>query len=291
MRQTAFVVSPLGFRSPKRQFRIDRSALGDQMQILRYFPLQSRNIGQFCDLVRIVSSSSICAEFFMQKTSRAPPAIAKDSVERNVVRLARRSASTRPDDTVLPGEVARLTELMERASNAVRQLRYFGLATKRFTLGELISSAVRAGFVLKTDYPQLKEASFQWGAGAADLIFTASYRDAAQVSIVAESQADVFGLILTSYSQTSIISVETNPTIEDEKLGENALLFRDMLLTFPGFYDVPAWTTYPEITAPKAGGLIEMWRDGICVASVFERTRNSISARVSSVWNALRDRS
>jgi hypothetical protein len=227
----------------------------------------------------------------MQKTSRKPPVLAGDNVVTNVVRLPRKSASTLRDDTAPPEEVARLTALMDRVSNAVRQIRYFSLAAKRFTYDELTSSATRAGFILSAEYPQLQEASFEWGAGAADLLFTASYRDPDRASIVAQSQGDIFGLILTAYSEISTISVEINPTVEDKELGENALLFRDMVLTFPGFEDVPAWTRYPEIAAPEAGGLVEMWRDGISLASVFGWTWSSISERLLSIWNALRNRS
>ena len=188
-------------------------------------------------------------------------------------------------------EVARLAALMERVSHAVRQMRYFRLAVTRFTFDELTSSAARAGFIVTTEYPDLQEASFQWGGGTPDLIFTASYRDPARASVVAESQVDIFGLILTAYAQNPTISVETNPAIEATELGENALLFRDMLLTFPGFDDVPAWTRYPDIATPEAGGLVEMWRDGVSLASVFGRAWNSISARVLRVCGALRDRS
>lgn len=227
----------------------------------------------------------------MQKTSRAPRVVAKADVEKNVVRLPRRNAPAPPDDTARPEDIERLAALMERASNAVRQTRYFALATKRFTFDELTSSAARAGFILKAEYRQLGEASFEWGRGAADLVFTASYRDPAWVTLVAESQSDVFGLILTAYSQISTISVEINPTIEGRELGENALLFRDLILTFPGFDDVPAWTRYPEINASEAGGFVEMWRDGVCVASVFTRAWNSISARIVSACGVLRNRS
>jgi len=226
----------------------------------------------------------------MQTTSRTPPVLARD-VETNIVRLARSSASTPRDNTAPPSEVANIAALMERASNAVRQMRYFSLAAKRFTFDELTSSAARAGFIAIAEYPHLNEASFQWGAGAPDLVFTAVYQGSAGASIVAETQADVFGLILTAYSQASTISVEANPTIKNKELGENAQLFRDMLLTFPGFEDVPAWTSHPEVVEREAGGLVQMWRDGACVASVFGRTWNSISARVPSIWNALRDRS
>jgi len=226
----------------------------------------------------------------MQKTSRAPLVVARSDVEKDIVR-PRSSASIPTDVTARPEEVARLAALMERAANAVRQMRYFALAAKRFSFDELVSSAARAGFILRVEHAQLEEASFQWGAGVPDIIFTVSYQDAARVTLVAESQSDLFGLILTAYSQVSIISVETNPTIEESELGENARLFRDMILTFPGFDDVPAWKRYPEITVPEAGGFVEMWRDGVSVASRFTRVWSSISARIISACNMLRRRS
>jgi hypothetical protein len=240
---------------------------------------------------QLIVRSSACVEFIMQKTSRKQRVVAGDSVETNVVRLRRKSAATGDEVTARPAEIARIAALMERASNAVRQMKYFSVATKRFAFNELTLSAARAGFILNAEYPQLREASFEWGAGAPDLIFTVSYRDPARVSIVAESQGDIFGLVLTAYSEISTISVETNPTIADRELGENAFLFRDMLLIFPGFDDVPAWIRYPEIATPEAGGLVAMWRDGVSLASVFSRTWNSISARVVDVWYAFRDRS
>lgn len=227
----------------------------------------------------------------MQKASRTPPVLARKDVETNVVRLPRSSVSTSRNNAAPPADVASIAALMERASNAVRQMRYFSLAVKRFTFDELVASAARAGFIPIVKYPHSKEASFQWGAGVPDLIFTVAFQDSARVSIIAETRADISGLILMAYSQASIISVEVNPTIADKELGKNALMFRDMLLTFPGFEDVPAWTSYPEIVRAEAAGLVEMWRDGVCVASVFGRTWNSISTRVSKIWNVLRDRS
>src|SRR5579863_6794158 len=124
----------------------------------------------------------------MQKASRAPPVLARVGVKANVVRLPRRTVSTPSNDTAGPEEVARLSALMERVSIAVRQMRYFRLALARLTFDALISSASRAGFVQIAQYPELKVASFELGGGASDLIFTVSYLDPAQVSLVAESQ-------------------------------------------------------------------------------------------------------
>jgi hypothetical protein len=226
----------------------------------------------------------------MQKTSRTPPVISPEEVETNVVRLQRRSAAIRDDDTSRPEEVEELAALMERASNAARQMKYFGLAMKRFSWEELVSSARRAGFAQIDTNLQSKEASFQWASRPADLIFSVSFRDRSKISTIAESQADISGLVLTAYSHVDSVSVEINPTVVDSDLGRNALLFRDMLLAFPGFDDMPAWAKYPEGRIPEAGGLVEMWRDGESVASVFGRTWDSISPRVVAIWERLRRR-
>lgn len=226
----------------------------------------------------------------MQKTSRVAPVVAIGNVTANVVRLQTRGAASRDGD-LYPDQIEKLPVLMERVSNAARQMRYFGLAAKQFSLDQLISSSRRAGFIQIGENLRLKEASFQWGVGAPDLIFSASFRDAARVSIVAESQADIFGLTLTACSHLSTISVETNPMVGDKELGENALIFRDMLLTFPGFDGMPAWIKDPEIPPAGAAGLVEMWRNGVCVASVFGRTWNSIWPKVLAIWDTLRRRS
>jgi len=138
--------------------------------------------------------------------------------------------------------------------------------------------------------PQSREALFKWSSGEPDLIFLVSFRDPASVSVVAESRADVFGLVLTAYSHVAGVAVEINPTIEDGDQGPNARLFRDMLLTFPGFDDIPAWAKYPAGRIPKASGVVEMWRDGVSLASVFGQTWNTILARVLAIWGRLRER-
>ena len=227
----------------------------------------------------------------MQRTSRTPPVVAIDNIDNNVVRLQRRSvAPTGEGDASAPLAIETLPALMERASIAARQMRYFGLAARQFSFDELIPSARRAGFTHLVKEAQLKEASFQWARGEPDLIFSISFGDPARISIVAESQADIFGLILTGYSHIPTISVETNPALENNELGRNSLLFRDMLLTFPDFDDLPAWTKYPEKYSPNAGSLVEMWRDGASVASVVGRTWESISSRLITAWETLRDR-
>lgn len=218
----------------------------------------------------------------MQKTSRMPPVLAIDKTK--VVRLQRRGAATRDGDSSFGEEVEKLPALMERASNAARQMRYFALAMKKFSFEELISSARRAGFVELGENRQLKEVSFQWGSGTPDLIFSVSFRDPARISVVAESQADIFGLMLTAYSPISTISVEIKPTLAEQELGHNALLFRDMLLTFSGFDDVPAWIKYPGGYIPAPAGLVEMWRDGVSVASLFGRIWSAIYERGLAIW-------
>jgi hypothetical protein len=227
----------------------------------------------------------------MQKTGRTPRVVAIDNVETNVVRLQRRRAETLENVSALPAEIETLSHLMERASNAARQMRYFSLATRQFSFDELSLSATRAGFILVEEDLQLGEASFQWASGEPDLIFSVSFRDPDRVSLIAESQADIFGLILTAYSHISTTSVETDPAVDDNELGHNALLFRDMLLAIPGFDDLPAWTKYSEGGTPGAGSLLEMWRDGVSLASLFSWVWKSISPRVFPVRESPRRRS
>jgi hypothetical protein len=206
------------------------------------------------------------------------------------VRLQRRSAVSRDEETSRPEDVAELSALMERASIAVRQMKYFILAAKHFSLEELASSATRAGFIQREANPRLGEAAFEWASGQPDLLFLVSFRDPARVSIVAETQADLFGLVLTAYSSATGVSVELNPTIEDGDLGRNALLFKNILLTFPGFDDRPAWAMHPEGQIPKAPGLVEMWRDGVSLVSLLGRTWASISPRLLTLLQRARER-
>jgi hypothetical protein len=222
----------------------------------------------------------------MQRTSRTPPVVAID----NVVRLQHRNALVSDGDASIPITIETLPALMERASNAARQIRYFVLAAKQFSFDELIPSARRAGFIQLDEDLQQKEATFRWAGGEPDLVFSVSFGDPARISVVAESQADIFGLVLTAYSHIPTISVETNPTLENNELGRNALLFRNMLLTFPDFDDMPAWTKYPERHAPNVSGFARYWHDGVSVVSAVGRTWEQISSRVSTTWEAFRDR-
>jgi hypothetical protein len=181
------------------------------------------------------------AECIMRKTSRTPVVV---TIDYNVVRLQRRGAAASDGDESSPVAVETLAALMERASNAARQMRYFRLMAKRASFNDLLPSAKRAGFTQLVEDTQRKEAKFQWSGGEQDFIFFVSLNDSARASIVAESCGDIFGLILTGYSHVANISVETNPSLETEELGRNALMFRDMLLTFPDFDGMPAWTKY-----------------------------------------------
>ncbi len=225
----------------------------------------------------------------MQRTSRTLPVVAVNETQSNIVRLQRRVAAAVDEETSTPAEVANLSVLMERASNAVRQMQYFALAAKQFSLEDLTSSALRAGFIEIGAKTRREETSFRFASGQADFIFSVSYRDPERVSIVAQSQADIFGLVLTAYSHVATVSVEINPTIAATVLGNNAMLFRDMLLTFPRYDDLPAWAKYPEGHIPEAVGLMEMWRDGISLAAIFARTWNSILPRLIAARELLQN--
>jgi hypothetical protein len=226
----------------------------------------------------------------MQQTNRTPPIVSIDNNRTKVVRLQRGSGAIPSDNRSDLEEIQALAGLMERASNAAKQMKYFVVAAQRFSLLELVASAVRAGFVQLDANTRLSEASFQWASGPADLIFSISLRDPAKASIVAISQADVFGLILTGYSDAASVSVEVSPTIADGDLGVNALVFRNMLLTFSGFDNLPAWTKYSEDHIPGTSGLVEMWRDGVSLSSLFDRYWIWIYPRILVFWKPLRDR-
>jgi hypothetical protein len=181
----------------------------------------------------------------MQRTSRTPPVI--PAVDDNVVPLQRKIAASGSDAiSSVPRSVeANLPALMERASNAAKQMRYFGLVVKKSaSFSELLRSAKRAGFTALSEDTHREEAMFQWFASEPDFSFFVAFGDAALGSVIAESRGDILGLILTAYSQSPNISVETNPSLGNKDLGRNALLFRDILLMFPDFDDAPAWTKY-----------------------------------------------
>jgi hypothetical protein len=136
------------------------------------------------------------------------------------------------------------SDLIERATIAAEQMRYFGLATQKLSLGELLPSAKRAGFALLKEDTERKEAGFRWATGEPDFIFSVSFEHPDRVSVIAESYGDIFGLVLVSHSHVPNISVETKPSLGAEELGRNALPFRNVLLMFPDFDDMPAWTKY-----------------------------------------------
>jgi hypothetical protein len=167
------------------------------------------------------------------------------AVTDNVVWL-KRTKGPAFHDGVASSSVAgnNLHALMERASHAARQMRYFGLATKLFSFSELIPFAQRAGFIPLDADAERQEATFRSPAGEPDLVFSVSFSDPAKVSTVAEARSDIFGLVLTTYSHVPTISVETNPSLNNEDLGPNALPLREVLLTYPDFDNIPAWSKY-----------------------------------------------
>jgi len=166
------------------------------------------------------------------------------AVSDNVVWLQRRNAPAGGAGGRSASVGGTLPALMERASHAATQMRYFSLATRRFSFDELIASARRAGFVQTDVDAERKEATFRSPAGGPELVFSVSFGDPAKVSTVAEARADMFGLVLTTYSHVQTISVETNPSLKNEELGPNALILREVLLTFPDFDNIPAWIKY-----------------------------------------------
>jgi hypothetical protein len=134
--------------------------------------------------------------------------------------------------------------LLQRAEIAAKQMRYFGLVAQKSSFSELLPSAKRAGFTLLNKDIERREAAFRWAAGKPDFVFSVSFKHADRVSVVAESCGDIFGLILISHSHVPNISVETKPSLGNDDLGRNALRFQGILLTFPDFEGMPAWTTY-----------------------------------------------
>jgi hypothetical protein len=107
---------------------------------------------------------------------------------------------------------------------------------------------------------------------------------------VAQSQGDILGLILTAYSDVATISVEVDPRIGDGDLGHSALIFRDMLLLLPEFDDLPAWANFSEGRIPQFSGIVEMWRDGASLSSLFSGAWNSFVRRSMIRWKSLRGR-
>lgn len=229
----------------------------------------------------------------MERTSPRPSTPAGDAT---VVRLLPKHGAA-IDDSIGTDETT-LPALMKRASDVGRQMRYFRLVAKRSSFNELLPSARRAGFIPLDQDRECKEATFRWSAGEPDFIFSVSLNDAAKASIVAESCRDIFGLILTGCSEFSSISVETNPSLENSELGRNAILFQDILLMFPDFDDLPAWTKCLEPHASEASGFhwerifdfARFWGGGVPAAAVVCRIWKLISSQVSTTYGIFRDR-
>jgi hypothetical protein len=153
-----------------------------------------------------------------------------------------RASSMRP--FVVPSGDSKPSDLLNRATTASRQMRYFGLVARKCSFSELFPSASRAGFTLLSQDLQEKEARFRWHLGESDFIFSVSFKDPAKVSVVAESCGDILGLALVSHSHVTDISVETKPWLGSDQIGPNAIRFREILLGFPGFIATPAWANY-----------------------------------------------
>jgi hypothetical protein len=234
-------------------------------------------------------------EFIMERTS---PRLLTPAVDANVLRLQPKNGAATGDSFLIGTDETTLPTLMKRASGAGRQMRYFGLVARTSSFNELLPSARRAGFFPLDEDTERKEATFRWSAGEPDFIFSVSFNDAARVSIIAKSCGDIFGLILTGYSDVPSISVEINPSLENSQLGHNAPLFRDILLMFPDFDDLPAWTKCLEPHESDVGrfrrqtifDFARFWRGGVPAASAVCRIWKSISLQVSTTCGIFRDR-
>ncbi len=231
----------------------------------------------------------------MEMTS---PRSSTPAADANVVRLQSKYLAATGAGSLIGTDETTLPALMKRASDAGRQMRYFGLIANRLSFDELMPSARRAGFTALNEDTERKEATFQWSVGEPDFIFSVSFNDPARASIVAESCGDIFGLILTGCSDLPSISVETKPSLENNELGHNALLFRDILLMFPDFDDLPAWTKCLEPNASDTGGfhwerifdVVQFRSGGVAAASVIYRTWRSISSQISNTCGIFQDR-
>ena len=233
----------------------------------------------------------------MERTSSR---LSTSIVDVKVVRLQPKNSAAIGGSSLISIDETALPNLMKRASDAGRQMRYFGLAARKSSFNELLTSAQRAGFIPLNEDMQRKEATFQWSTGEPDFIFSVSFNDVARASVIAELCGDIFGLILTSYSHAPSVSVETNPSLGNRELGRNALLFRDVLLMFPDFDDDPAWTKYLEPHASDVGGgfhwemifdFAQIQRRGVtAVSAIISRTWRSISTQLSTTWGIVQDR-
>jgi hypothetical protein len=128
-------------------------------------------------------------------------------------------------------------KLLERAKLAAKQMSYFRLFSQNGSFEGLAASAKRAGFEMAYEDALQKVAGFRWAADGAqpDFIFLVSFENSDAVSVIAESQRDIFGLIMISHSHLPKIGIEIKRSLERYELGRNAHRFREILLTFPDF--------------------------------------------------------
>ena len=127
-------------------------------------------------------------------------------------------------------------KLLERAEIAAKQMRYFRLFSEKGSFGELSASARRAGFEVTYEDAVEKEAGFQWPSeGDPDFTFLVSFVDPEVVTVTAESYGDIFGLVMTSVSNASKISIDAKPSLAEHELGRHAHAVQEILLTFPDF--------------------------------------------------------
>lgn len=125
-------------------------------------------------------------------------------------------------------------DLPRRAKRAAEQMIFFVSACKTMPFNEIAVSAQHAGFIVDSEDHVRKEAGFHWPERDPDFTFYVSFRDEQRIAVTAESYGDIFGLVLVSHSHLPNISVETKQEFGVE-MGANALRFRKILLSFPGF--------------------------------------------------------
>jgi hypothetical protein len=128
-------------------------------------------------------------------------------------------------------------KLQQRAKLAAKQMGYFQLFSRTGSFRDLASSAKRAGFELAYEDAARKVAGFRWASSGSrpDFLFLVSYEDSDSVSVIAESQRDIFGLIMISHAHLPKCSVEVKPLLQKHEVGRNARQFREILLTIPDF--------------------------------------------------------
>jgi hypothetical protein len=124
------------------------------------------------------------------------------------------------------------SDLEKRAKIVAEQMLFFRVITKKVGFSELKPSAERAGFVAVHLDPIAKDANFHWSKGEPEFLFGVSYESDDEISVIAEAYGDIFGLVLVSNSTLPTISVEVKASVA---AGKNAVRFRKILLSFPGF--------------------------------------------------------